>query len=341
MSNDVGGLPPPLEPLGRLLPPLKREPNGATAAANGFDRLPKAPNGVNGALPNEAARLKCRPAAAAIKEFAPISIIFKQIKHRTSFSFLFWFGSLEQSTIEMPHGCLTEGRVMMRMMSKRKGRWMVMMVVRWRCGCHQASRRQGHGGRVMLFTIPRMMNRIGQQAASRHRQRIRWLTTSAHVSADARLEDRGSVIASWSQCSGGRHVSDGGWRTRQRDARIVWIDERFSAGTERSRTVGVIHQQIDIVVGIVPVRTVIGSMAFVACWSTSRRRSRRIIAAVVMASVSSHSPVIIKHTPSILTCFNNWPTHYIRFFKIRSFITQKNSRFAQLGLFNALIIIIL
>ena len=81
MSNVVGGLPLPLDPFDRLLPPLNREetPNGATAAANGFGKLPKAPKGVNGAFPNDAAKLKWRPAAAAIKEFAPEKLISKQM----------------------------------------------------------------------------------------------------------------------------------------------------------------------------------------------------------------------------------------------------------------------
>lgn len=142
----------------------------------------------------------------------------------------------------------------MRVVSEGKGRWVVMVVMGWRRRCDEAGRGQGHGGRVMMMiAISRVMvNGIGEKSAGRHGQRIRLLTS------DAGLEDGGGVAAadattttrtgSDGRSSGGSQIAHRRRGTRQRDVGIVRIDERFGAGTERTRPVGVVHQQIDVVV---------------------------------------------------------------------------------------------
>ncbi len=139
----------------------------------------------------------------------------------------------------------------MRVVSEGKGRWVVMVVMGWRRRCDEAGRGQGHGGRVMMIAISRVMvNGIGKKSAGRQAQRIRLLTS------DAGLEDGGGVAPAAAATtrtgsdgsSGGSQVAHRRRGTRQRDVGIVRIDERFSAGTERPRPVGVVHQQIDVVV---------------------------------------------------------------------------------------------
>ena len=175
---------------------------------------------------------------------------------------------------------------MVRVMSEGKRRWVVVMV-RWRRRRRdEAGRRQSHGRRVMISRV--MMNGIGEEAASRKTQRIRLL-----LAPDARLEIGGRVAArtGWDggATGGSDDVSDRRRRSSQRNVGIVRIDERFGSGTQRPRSVSVVHQKIDVVVWIVSVRAVIGSVTLVGR-STACRRARRIVAAVVVTSVTSHSP---------------------------------------------------
>lgn len=73
-------------------------------------------------------------------------------------------------------------------------------------------------------------------------------------------------------------------RARERDARVVRVDERLGAGAERARAVGVVHEQVDVVVRVVAVRAVV---AVALARRAAARRSRRVVATVVVAA---HSP---------------------------------------------------